>query len=148
MVQIFHKDTGQPDQAFWSNSRNLVAKQQKLFEELWEVAMPLSARTKELEYQQVPDFRNTLTNYHDIKSEITNMMQHCRDEMLGFSNQLDKFNEFILIEDSKLMLRSNGNSSAEMEGHLSTEESAILVQEIVFEKYWNEIISLKVINNN
>ena len=78
--------TEQPDQAFWSNSRVLVAKQQKLFNILWEMAMPLSARIKELEYHRVPDYQNILTNSEDIKMEIVNIMQQCRNEILVVSS--------------------------------------------------------------
>ncbi len=38
---------------------------------MWDIAIPLSVRNKELRYQQVPHYRNTLTNSSDIKTEIS-----------------------------------------------------------------------------
>ena len=66
----------------------------------------------------------------------------------GVSNQLDRFNESILIADGKLMLRSTFESSNDLVTHISTKKSLVLVQEILFEKYWNEIQSLEVANSN
>ncbi len=40
----------------WSNSKVLVNKQQALFEKLWEMAIPLSARNKELEYHDKTEY--------------------------------------------------------------------------------------------
>ena len=62
IVQIFHKDTEKPDQAFWSNSNTLVKKQQTLFDDLWKW-VTLSARNKELLYQINPDYRKNFTDY-------------------------------------------------------------------------------------
>ena len=164
-------------------------------------------RKKELEYQQVPQYRNTLTNLSDIKVEISNLVQQCREELLiiasvkllnllllgadfltqvsvslkrgvnvrllsnsmetdieskfifinslgigskiqyGYSNQLDKFNELILISDGKTILRSLLEPSNELVAHLSTDKAAVLVQETLFEKSWNEVKSLDIANN-
>ena len=62
IVQIFHKDTEKPDQAFLSNSNTLVKKQQTLFDDLWKIGT-LSARNKELLYQINPDYRKNFTDY-------------------------------------------------------------------------------------
>ena len=207
MVFIFHKESDQPDQTLWSNSKELVDKQQTLFDKIWDIAIPLSVRKKELEYQQVPQYRNTLTNLSDIKVEISNLVQQCREELLiiasvellnllllgadfltqvsvslkrgvnvrllsnsmetdieskfifinslgigskiqyGYSNQLDKFNELILISDGKTILRSLLEPSNELVAHLSTDKAAVLVQETLFEKSWNEVKSLDIANN-
>lgn len=208
MVFIFHKESEQPDQTLWSNSRALVDRQQTLFDRIWDIAVPLRVRNKELEYQQVPHYQYVLTNFSDIKREVSNLIQQCRKELLiissvkllillllssdflsqvsvilrrgvnirvlcnsmdtdienkinfinssdlgnkieyGFSNQLDKFNELILISDGKAMLRSTFEPSNQLVAHFSTEEANILVQEILFEKYWNEVKSLEVANRN
>ena len=66
----------------------------------------------------------------------------------GVSNQSDRFNESILIADGKSMLRSTFESSNDLVTHISTKKSLVLVQEILFEKYWNEIQSLEVANSN
>lgn len=205
MVFIFHKESEQPDQTLWSNSKSLVDRQQTLFNKIWDIAIPLSVRNKELKYQQVPHYRNTLTNSSDIKSEVSNLVQQCREELLiissvrllnllllasdfltqvsvllkrgvkirilsdsldtdienkfnfinsldlgdkiqyGYSNQLNKFNELVLITDGKTMFRSILEPSNELVAHFSTNEADVLVQVILFEKSWNEVQSLDVV---
>ncbi len=207
-VFIFHKESEQPDQTLWSNSKQLVDKQQTLFDRMWDIAIPLSVRNKELLYQQVPQYRNTFTNSTDIKAEVSNLIQQCREELLiissvrllnllllasdfltqvsvllkrgvkirilsdsvdtdienkfnfinnlnlgskiqyGYSDHLDKFNELILISDGKTMLRCILELSNELVAHLSTDEADVLVQEILFEKSWNEIKSLDIVNSS
>ncbi len=207
-VFIFHKESEQPDQTLWSNSKELVDKQQTLFNKMWDIAIPLSVRNRELKYQQVPQYRNTLTNSSDIKAEISSIVQQCREELLiissvkllnllllasdflthvsvllkrgvkirilcdsldndienkfnfinsldlgsqiqcGYSNQFNKFNELVLITDDKTMLRSILEPSNELVAHLSTDEADVLVQEILFEKSWNEIKSLDIVNSS
>lgn len=204
MVFIFHKESEQPDQTLWSNSKELVDKQQTLFDKMWDMAIPLSVRNRELKYQQFPSYHDDITNLNDIKEEISNLIQQCRKELLiissvkllnlilltsdflslisvvlkrgvkikilsntvdtdienkfnfvnslelggeiqyGYSNQLDKFNELILIGDGKVMLRSKHEPSNEPVAHLSTDEADVLVQEILFEKSWNEVKSLDI----
>ena len=208
MVAIFHKESIQPDQIFFSNSKTLVKQQRHLFDSLWDIAIPLSARNKELEYQQDSHYQKTLTNPEDIKREINDVIQQCRKELLimsstkllnhlhlsndfllqisdllkrgvcvrvlsnvldtdiktkfsfvnslglksrieyEVSNQLDRFNESILIADGKSMLRSIFDPSNNLVAHISTNESSILVEEILFEKNWNEIKSLELIKDN
>ena len=167
MVAIFHKESIQPDQIFFSNSKSLVKQQRHLFDILWDIAIPLSARNSELEHQQDPHYQKILTNPEDIKREINNVIDQCRKELLiissakllnhlllssgflvqisgllkrgvnirvlsnsidmeiktnfnfvnsldldsrieyGISNQLERFNESILIADGRIMLRSD-----------------------------------------
>ena len=85
-VFIFHKEGEQPNQTLWSNSKELVDKQQTLFNKMWDIAISLSVRNKELKYQQVPQYRDTLTNSSDIKAEISSVVQQCREELLIFSS--------------------------------------------------------------
>ena len=206
-VFIFHKESEQPDQTLWSNSKELVDKQQTLFDRMWDIAIPLSVRNKELKYQQFPSYHNRITNLNDIKEEISNLIQRCRKELLiiasaklldllllttdfltqvsillkrgvnirilsdnmgtdtankfnfinslnlgsrilyGNSNQLDKFNELILISDGQAMLRSILEPSNELVAYFSTDEANVLVQEILFEKSWNEVKSLDIVNS-
>lgn len=49
MVYIFHRDSDKPDQTLWSNSKDLVDKQRILFDKMWNIAIPLSTRRKELD---------------------------------------------------------------------------------------------------
>ena len=46
MVFIFHKESDQPDQTLWSNSKELVDKQQTLFDKIWDIAIPLSVERR------------------------------------------------------------------------------------------------------
>jgi hypothetical protein len=171
---------------------------------MWDIAIPLSTRTKELEYQSIPDYQNSLTNAKEIKKQIDLLIQQSRKELLlissskllnliilttdflsqisvllkrgvririlsnnvdrdikskfnfinglgldqqiqyEFSHLLNKYSEFTVISDGKSMLRCSIKPSNQMMGYFTTEESIIFVQEIVFEKYWNEVMSLKV----
>ncbi len=45
------------------------------------------------------------------------------------------------------MIRLNLDISFKQTAYLSTEGSTITVQEILFEKYWNDIKSLEITNN-
>lgn len=204
MVFIFHKESEQPDQILWSNSKALVNRQQSLFNKIWDVAIPISARTKELEYQSVLDYQNALTNSDDIKRQIDLMILQTKKELLlissskllnllvltseflsqisvllkrganirilfdrpnndiknkfnlinslnlgtriqyEFFNQLEKYNELILISDGKMMIQCNVKPTNQMRGCFTTAEPSIFMQEIVFERYWNEVMSLKI----
>ena len=186
----------------------MVKQQRHLFDGLWDIAIPLSARNKELEYQQYSHYQKRLTNPEDIKREINDVILQYRKELLiisstkllnhldlsndfllqisdllkrgvyvrvlsnvldtdiktkfsfvnslglkrrieyEVSNQLDSINELILIADGKSMLHSIFDPSNDLVAHISTNESSILVEEILFEKYWNEIKSLELINHN
>jgi hypothetical protein len=59
IVQIFHKDTEKPDQAFLSNSSTLVKKQQTLFDDLWKMGYRCQPEIKSF-CQINPDYRRTL----------------------------------------------------------------------------------------
>jgi hypothetical protein len=69
MVYIFHRDSDRPDQTLWSNSKALVEKQQALFEKLWEMATPLPAKRKEIEYEETANIQKTITGYNSIGRE-------------------------------------------------------------------------------
>ena len=207
IVQIFHKDTEKPDQAFWSNSITLVRKQQALFNDLWEMAIPLSARNRELTYHVNPEYRKTFTDYHRIHQEVKSILEQCRNEVsifvsfnilqrvfddkdwiksistllargvniriltddiddesasriirlqnenkskpiqFGFSNKLGNFNELVILSDDKYALQIKYNEQNKLTASFTNEESRVMVQEILFEKYWNEIKSLEVIES-
>ncbi len=46
MVQVFHNENEPPAQAFFSNSKGFVDRQQELFDKLWKIAIPLSHRIR------------------------------------------------------------------------------------------------------
>jgi len=62
---------------------------------------------------------------------------------VGFTEKLGKFNEMLMISDSRYVIqtRYNGNND-KLIASFSNEEHQVLVQEIIFEKYWNEVKGL------
>jgi hypothetical protein len=65
----------------------------------------------------------------------------------GYSNKLGAFNEFIMLSDNKYVLQIKYDQQNEIVGSFSNEEHNVIIQEILFEKYWNEVKSLKITNN-
>jgi hypothetical protein len=53
-----------------------------------------------------------------------------------------------MIFDDKNLLRVNYNQDNLLIAVFSNQEHAVLVQQLMFEKYWNEAKSLEVMNNN
>jgi len=66
----------------------------------------------------------------------------------GYSNKLGGFNEFIMLTDNKYVLQIKIDQHNEIVGSFSNEEHSVLIQEILFEKYWNEVKSLEIGNSN
>ena len=66
----------------------------------------------------------------------------------GYSNKLGEFNEFIMLSDNRYVLQIKYDQQNEIVASFSNEEHSVTIQEILFEKYWNEVNSLTVINNN
>lgn len=206
MVQVFHNENEPPAQAFFSNSKGFVGRQQELFDKLWEIATPLSHRIKELEYQEKPNYSKMLTNYNEIQDEVNSIIEQSEKELLIFSsiktlhdilnenNNLSKFklllqrgvavriltdsidgrllshvaeinntnknkpiqlghtnklgsiNEVAIISDGKIVIQIKHDYGNRPVASLSNEEHSILLQEILFEKYFNEIKSLEINN--
>jgi hypothetical protein len=67
---------------------------------------------------------------------------------LGFADKIGDLNEMIMIFDDKNLLRVNYSQGNLLIAVFSNQEHAILVQQLMFEKYWNEVKSLEVMNNN
>jgi hypothetical protein len=79
MVFIFQKGSEKPDQTLWSNSRELVQKQQEIFNKLWDLAIPLSVRKKEIELEDKTTFiQRGFTGMDQIQSEITSLVLLCK----------------------------------------------------------------------
>ena len=207
MVQIFHDEKDQPVQALFSNVKELVAKQEKLFEKLWDIAIPLALRVKEIEYEEKSDYHKTITNFEDVQSEIVFIIEQCKKDLLifssikilssilnrnnfiskiesllkkevnikiltdgidkyfvkqfelingmnknsypiqlGYTNKLGNFHELVITNDSKYMLQVKYDQENRLVASFSNSEHMIYVQEILFEKYWNEIKSLEITN--
>ncbi|WP_148686434.1 hypothetical protein [Candidatus Nitrosocosmicus hydrocola] len=205
VVSIFNQGSPYPQQAFFSNSRVFIDKQQTLFNQLWEIALPIKIRNRELKLKREElDFKKTFDNVGEFQSEIIAQLEHCKRELVIFSsinilvhfthfesfwrlcamlakqnviikiltddfipgilNQIHKLNntlfrdviqirnsgklenidECVMIIDGKLIFRiiNKKNDTSRFFGILSTEANHVLVQEILFEKYWNEVQSL------
>ena len=62
---------------------------------------------------------------------------------IGFTEKLGKFNEMVMISDSKYVIQIKyENNESKLIASFSNKEHQVLVQEILFEKYWNEVNSL------
>ncbi len=57
-------------------------------------------------------------------------------------------NEMIMIFDDKHLLRLNCSQGNLLVATFSNEEHTVLVQQLMFEKYWNELRSLELMNSN
>ena len=65
----------------------------------------------------------------------------------GYSNKLGEFNEFIMLSDIQYVLQIKYDQQNEIVASFSTEEHIVMIQEILFEKYWDEVKSLTALNN-
>ncbi|MDN5845019.1 MAG: hypothetical protein L0H53_01955 [Candidatus Nitrosocosmicus sp.] len=57
-------------QTFFSNSKSLVDKQISIYNDLWNMAKPLSSRIKELDYQNTTGYDKSLLGIKNIQNEI------------------------------------------------------------------------------
>lgn len=85
-----------------------------------------------------------------LLNQITEINRANKDEQikLGYSNKLGNFNEMVIIVDSKYVLQVKYDQENSLVASFSNEEHNILVQEILFEKYWNEVESLSAVTNS
>ncbi|WP_148687081.1 hypothetical protein [Candidatus Nitrosocosmicus hydrocola] len=67
---------------------------------------------------------------------------------IGFAKKVGDLDEMVMIFDDKHLLRLNYNQDNLLTAAFSNEEHAVMVQELMFEKYWNEVKSLEVMNSN
>ena len=86
MVCIFHTDSDKPDQTLWSNSKDLVEKQQILFDKMWNMAIPLSTRKKELEYEKRKAQKKMIKDIEELQNEIDSLAVKCKKELIVFSS--------------------------------------------------------------
>ncbi len=209
MAFILHKENDESLQTYFSNSKTLAEEQMQLFEELWKMAIPLSIRRKEIEYEDKLDDKKTMINYENIQREVEVLTLTCKRDLtifssnnilclllnkynfltflpsilqrdisikiltgsvdeylikqiasmneslpsakqiqIGFADKIGDLNEMVMILDDKHLLRLNYNQDNLLVATFSNEEHNVLVQELMFEKYWNEVKCLEVINNN
>jgi sugar-specific transcriptional regulator TrmB len=213
MVYILLTDNKPPSQGVFSNSKILVEKQQKIFDELWDMGIPLSSRIRELERQASEMAPNIITNHDEIHNEIYYLSEQSKKELLIFSstkllhdimkrksnfftyfyslpsrgisikilvdnfdeylmnaidisinkskinnnntpiqlrysNKLGNFNEMVIMSDGKHLFQIKYNQNGKLEALYSNEKHQIFIQEILFEKFWNEVESLSNAPNN
>lgn len=208
VVSIFHKGSTKPQQAFFSNSRFFIDKQQALFDQLWEIAIPIDLRDKELKLKESSNLIKTSNKIDEIQIAINTLMDNCKKKFIIFSSmnllvdltyivalwqkyiklekrnvsikiltdgstselrnetnklkktsqtnliqieyssKLGSINECVIISDGKSLLKINNdyNQSENFTGMLIYDPDQILIQEILFEKHWNEIENLTILN--
>lgn len=66
---------------------------------------------------------------------------------IGYTNKLGNFNELVIVVDQKNVMQIKYDNILNLNASSSNEEHKILLQSILFEKYWNEIKSLTVLEN-
>lgn len=203
MAFIFQEGSERPYQTFWSNSKELVQKQQEIFNNLWDLSIPLSVRRKEIELEDNTTlFQRAFIGMDQIQSEIRSLIFLCKKEMtifssvnilnniqnnsnlinlfpellekgmtikiltdhadkyfidkidsinskspskpiqLKYSNNIENLQEMVMIFDNKHLLRIQYSSQSKLIASFSNEDYTVLIQEILFEKYWNEVESL------
>jgi hypothetical protein len=205
VVSIFHKGSTKPQQAFFSNSRVLIDKQQALFDKLWTIAIPLEKGNKQLETYESQGSDKVILKSDEIEDEIISLIDKCNRELIIFSSinilkhfiyseniwkyssillarnarikilvdsfdpdllyrvqkinqkvksnfiqleysaKLESLNECLIIIDGSQLLRiiqDNRHLQPPLIASSTSDRNYVLVQEILFEKYWNEISNL------
>jgi hypothetical protein len=208
VVSIFNQGSTKPQQAFFSNSRPFIDKQQALFDQLWEIAIPFDLRNKELKLKESGMLLRIIDNTDEIQNTIITLMDTCKKELIVFSSmkilesltysvsfwqrcielenrnvgikiltdgstlklrdeitkisetiqthfiqieysgKLGSINECMIIGDGKVLLKINKayNDSDNLTASLTYNPDQILIQEILFEKHWNEVENLALVN--
>ncbi len=65
----------------------------------------------------------------------------------SYGKSLCCFNEMVVLTDGKHVLQTKHQQDGKIFALSSNEEHTVLVQEVLFEKYWNELQSLDIINS-
>ena len=205
VVIMQDRDNGKLLQSFFSNSKSLVEKQLSIYNDLWNMAKPLTTRIKELEFQNNDGYTKSFLGIENIQNEINFLVEHAKQELTIFSNyeilkrifdsnmlinlnaklqdnivskilvdnynhhiqnqievlnnndrtsliqleysdRLGEFNEMIICFDGKYILQIRQDNNGSFVGTFTNNSNKVLVQQILFEKYWNEVKSLEVTN--
>ncbi len=77
-----------------------------------------------------------------------NATNHYNKIQLTYSNKMIELNESMIMSDDKNLLQAKYDSNNQLIAFFSTDKSNVLLQEILFEKHWNEVNSLNIINEN
>jgi hypothetical protein len=91
---------------------------------------------------------DSANEYFQIKMNSVTEKKESNRIQIGYLNKLGRFNEMILISDSKYVLQVRYDNDNRMMASFTNEKHKVQVQEIIFEKYWNEVKSLKAMNSN
>ena len=81
-------------------------------------------------------------------TSINELLPSTKPIQIGFADKIGDLNEMIMIFDDKHLLRLNYNQDNLLVATFSNEEHNVLVQGLMFEKYWNEVKSLELMNSN
>jgi hypothetical protein len=77
-----------------------------------------------------------------------NKSTQIRPIQLGYTTKIAEIDEMVMIFDNKHLLQVNYSPDDKLNATYSNEEHKVLIQELMFEKYWNEVNSLEVMNSN
>lgn len=91
---------------------------------------------------------DSANEYFQIKMNSVTEKKESNRIQIGYLNKLGRFNEMILISDSKYVLQVRYDNDNRMMASFTNEKHKVQVQEIILEKYWNEVKSLKAMNSN
>jgi hypothetical protein len=86
----------------------------------------------------------------ELLSQINEINQAHEDNQIqiGYTNKLGNIDEFMMVSDGKHLLEIKYDSPHSPVATYSNKEHQIQVQEILFEKQWNEIKSLVTLSSN
>ncbi len=96
----------------------------------------------------VDNFDESLMNTIDISNNKSKSNNNNPPILLRYSNRLGNFNEMVIMSDSKHLFQIKYNQIGNLEALYSNEKHQIFIQEILFEKFWNEVESLSDVTNN
>ena len=103
VVIMQDRDNGKLLQSFFSNSKSLVEKQLSIYNDLWNMAKPLTTRIKELEFQNNDGYTKSFLGIENIQNEINFLVEHAKQELTIFSN----YEILKRIFDSNMLINLN-----------------------------------------
>jgi len=80
-------------------------------------------------------------------SSINDTNHHNKIQLM-YTNKMIAINEGMIMSDDKNLVQAKYDSNNQLIAYFSIDKSNILLQEILFEKHWNEVKSLNIINEN
>lgn len=80
--------------------------------------------------------------YFIDKIDAINNKSPSKPIRLKYSNSIGNIEEMVMIFDNKHLLHIQYNQQNKMIASFSNEDYTVVIAEILFEKYWNEVESL------